>query len=73
MGDESYRPLAIAYAVHRHEPAVNDDAQRYGALVAYVCRACGFTEMYADRPEDIPIGPEFGTELVRASGGGPYR
>lgn len=36
----------------------------FGLLEAWVCRGCGFTELYALNPEEIPVGPEHGTELV---------
>jgi hypothetical protein len=35
-----------------------------GVFETYVCRACGAAEWYVLWPEDIPIGPEYGTELV---------
>lgn len=35
-----------------------------GVLEAHVCRACGFVDWYALDPQEIPIGPEYGTELV---------
>jgi hypothetical protein len=44
-----------------------------GLVEAYVCRACGLTELYTHRPRDIPIGPEFGTELFTLASDGPFR
>jgi hypothetical protein len=43
-----------------------------GIFETYVCRTCGFTEWYAHDPEAIPIGPEYGTELIDV-GGDPDR
>jgi len=43
-----------------------------GFLEAYVCRACGATELFTRDPASIPIGPEFGTELMVAKTDG-YR
>ena len=46
-----------------------------GLLEAYACRKCGFTELYARQPVEIPIGPEYGTELFSVETGdeSPYR
>lgn len=45
-----------------------------GFLELLICRACGLVTWHALGPEKIPIGPEYGTELVRADDdGGPYR
>ena len=57
----------------RSEGTVDLSRQR-GLLEAYTCRKCGFTEWYALEPEDIPIGPAYGTELIDLDDeGGPYR
>jgi hypothetical protein len=57
----------------RAEGTVDLSRQR-GMLEAYTCRRCGFTEWYAQEPEDIPIGPAYGTELIDLDDeGGPYR
>jgi hypothetical protein len=57
----------------RSEGTVDLSRQR-GLLEAYTCRRCGFTEWYAQEPEDIPIGPAYGTELIDLDDdGGPYR
>ena len=57
----------------RAEGTVDLSRQR-GLLEAYTCRSCGFTEWYALGPEDIPIGPAYGTELIDLDeDGGPYR
>jgi hypothetical protein len=54
---------------------IPDLASPAGMLEAFVCRRCGFVDWYAQSPEDIPIGVEFGTELIDVSGtrGGPFR
>jgi len=73
-------PLAITFA-----PAVRDSgfwalrtaeptrSTPVGIIEAYVCRACGLTELYTDGAADIPIGPEYGTELIEVSTEGPFR
>jgi hypothetical protein len=52
------------------EPDLREPA---GAFEVYVCRGCGFTEWYALEPENVPIGPEYGTELIDVRGRGPWR
>jgi hypothetical protein len=37
-----------------------------GALRAYVCRACGYTELYTEHPEAIPIDQIPGAQVLRA-------
>lgn len=44
-----------------------------GSFEAYICRGCGYTEMYARAPTEIPIGPEHATELFDVGGEAPYR
>ena len=36
----------------------------HGVLYTYTCRSCGFTEWYAENPEEIPIGEKYETEMV---------
>ncbi|MEJ7728947.1 MAG: hypothetical protein WKG00_07020 [Polyangiaceae bacterium] len=50
-----------------------DPAQRFGQLMLYVCRACGYAQWFAYRPEDIPIGDEYHTRLVQGPPKGVYR
>jgi rubrerythrin len=42
-----------------------------GALHAYICRQCGYTELYADEPEQIPIDRIPGAKLLKRRA--PYR
>lgn len=57
-----------------HAAGTVDMTRPRGLLEAYTCRRCGFTEWYAQQPEDIPIGPAYGTELIDLDDdGGPYR
>lgn len=36
----------------------------HGLLEAYACQRCGYVEWFAEKPEEIPIGAEYGTELL---------
>ncbi len=49
--------------------------QPIGVIEAYICRNCGFTELYTRDAGAIPIGPAFATELIDSMppGEGPYR
>lgn len=67
---EDYKSLFSFQKVETAQPDLGEPA---GLLEAYVCRACGSTELYARRPDEIPIGPEYGTELIVVPGDGSYR
>jgi hypothetical protein len=76
------QPIAVAYGYDtRHtlwgevKALAPTSAKPHGTLVAHVCRACGYTELYTTGFADIPVGPQYGTELVRAGtdGDGPFR
>ena len=48
-----------------------------GVLVVYTCRRCGFSQLFATLPGQIPIGdggPGFGATLLKGRElAGPYR
>lgn len=54
------RPLAIFV---RHFDWKEDE--ELGHLQAYVCRACGFTEFYALKPEEIPSKKVPGVKVLK--------
>jgi len=61
-------PLAAGYPlVAGRLHTAPDTDQPLGLLEAYVCRACGYAELFAVDPGAIPIGPEHGTELIEAT------
>lgn len=64
------RPFALAFARKRMMLGTADVP--IGALEAYVCRACGLTELYTKEHDALPIGPEWGTELFEVPST-PYR
>jgi len=69
-----YRARTSAWSgdVKGSEPAVGEPV---GAMVAYICRGCGFTELYTAGYAHIPVSPSWGTELVTVTPdrAGPYR
>ena|SRR5687768_17116283 len=44
-----------------------------GMLETYTCLACGYVEWYVEDPSEIPIGPEFMSEIVDYTPDAPYR
>jgi len=44
-----------------------------GMLEAYTCLKCGFVEWYVEDPEEIPIGPEYMSEVIDYESDAPYR
>lgn len=76
------RPLSVAFRwTGRHRwlsgtsvaVAEQNVPDTTGALEMLICRACGLVSWYALAPEQIPIGPEWVTELHDVVTDGPYR
>jgi len=44
-----------------------------GMLETYTCLACGYVEWWCEDPTEIPIGPEYMSDLVDYSTDAPYR
>lgn len=44
-----------------------------GMLETYTCLACGYVEWWCEDPSEIPIGPEFMSDLVDYTPDAPYR
>ena len=44
-----------------------------GAVSACVCRRCGFTELYTEHPDTVPIDGRYVQELVGPEPETPYR
>jgi hypothetical protein len=60
-------PFAVTFAAGiQQEVGKLPPPTPIGFFNAYICRACGYVEWYVDHPGDIPIGPEYYTELVQA-------
>ena len=77
MGDTYEPALDRAFFSDKVKGSAGVEQKRpLGLLEMHVCRKCGFTEWYCRDPLKVPIGPEYGTELVDASdtgSGEPYR
>jgi hypothetical protein len=75
------RPACVTYGLNeltsfwsgKHTGWAVDMEQIVGAMNAYVCRQCGFTELYTTAPQEIPIGEEYATELFEVQEPPPYR
>jgi hypothetical protein len=50
-----------------------DQDKPIGLFEAYICRRCGFTELYVRGAAEIPISPIHGTEAFDTGGETPYR
>ena len=48
-------------------------ARGEGMLETYTCLSCGFVEWYVEDPSEIPIGPEYMSELIDYTPDAPYR
>lgn len=44
-----------------------------GMLETDTCLKCGFVEWYVEDPEEIPIGPEYMSEVIDYESDAPYR
>jgi predicted RNA-binding Zn-ribbon protein involved in translation (DUF1610 family) len=76
---EYIAPLAVSFATK--EAGFFSTRRRalprepIGIIVAYVCQQCGFTELYTNGPSEIPIGRQYGTDVVEVEPrkDGPFR
>ncbi len=69
-------PMALTHRPGRVEDKVVNlpDVRRgQGILEAWVCMSCDFVEWYCHTAAQIPIGPEFMTEVVDFTPDSPYR
>ncbi len=68
--------MALGYANEDASQRIELEQARSpkGVLMAFTCRQCGYTQLFATLPADIPIGEAFRTKLVRGPEPiGPYR
>ena len=77
---EYVAPLAATFAHTVYETffagrkeASPDLTKPRGIFEAYICRSCGFVELYVRDAARIPIGPEYNTQLIELPETGPYR
>jgi hypothetical protein len=76
-------PLAITFKRKRKfkslfseeqvDTKLPDMSEPMGELDTLFCRGCGRVEWFVKNPADVPIGSEYGTELVEAAPAVPYR
>jgi len=60
----SKKPLGAALVWTEHEWFSTATLELVGLIVAYICRKCGFTEIYTTGTEQIPVGKEHGTKII---------
>ena len=68
VSGEHHQPLSLAEKTTTHrDPILPFSFTRtriIGQVEAYVCRACGYTELYTQNPSEIEVGE--GIELLQA-------
>jgi predicted nucleic-acid-binding Zn-ribbon protein len=70
--DAGLWPLNIAIVRNHNASWWNSTKSAAGAVQAYVCRRCGFTELYTKDPESIPVDGTAVREIVGPETS-PYR
>jgi hypothetical protein len=59
-----YDPWRIARVENPKRGFLNQQDGAVGLVEAYVCRACGFTELFTREPDRIPVDGEQVAEIV---------
>jgi hypothetical protein len=78
-GNGAVQPLGATFPLQHLDGIIGEatlgvaSRSPIGLLVAHICRRCGATEIFAMSPQKIPIGPEYGTRLVKLAPKTPYR
>ncbi len=76
-GPQVTSPMAVTFGAQESGwlgmQITSDTRRTFGLLEMYVCRRCGYVEWYCSDPQNIPVGPQFMTDLVEQADGGPYR
>ncbi|MBA3539845.1 MAG: hypothetical protein H0T79_09465 [Deltaproteobacteria bacterium] len=57
----------------RETVAAPDITAGFGVLETYVCLGCEYVEWYCQGAREIPIGPEYMTEVIDYTSDAPYR
>jgi hypothetical protein len=66
-----FQNSAIAAHVAEDDWAEGGEVRTRGVMRALICRACGYTELYAASPENIPVDEIEGASLITPKS--PYR
>lgn len=72
-GDHGTKNFQIAVTFAGKGWFGGDRTSTAGTLYAYVCRRCGFTELYTDAPQSIPVDGHYVEEVVGPEPDAPYR
>jgi predicted RNA-binding Zn-ribbon protein involved in translation (DUF1610 family) len=64
---DTLAPIGVVW--HEDRGFFADSATPLNAIHVYVCRSCGFTQMYTESPGTIPIGEGHGTRVIKSGGG----
>jgi len=67
-----YEPWRIARQAYPDASWTTTEVQAAGLVQAYVCRECGYTELYTQDPKSIPVDGDTVVE-IEVPGHPPYR
>lgn len=70
LSDQADFPMSL-HAVVRHHPF--RAPTRWGKIEAYICKKCGFTELYTREPDKIPLDAVAGARVLSRKDRAPYR
>ncbi|MEO7092377.1 MAG: hypothetical protein ABI175_03940 [Polyangiales bacterium] len=73
LTQEPHVAARLLFAGNIVHPSKLKEDSGYGVPEAYTCLACGFVEWYVGHPAEIPIGPEYMSELIDYGSATPYR
>lgn len=59
---------AVSVIVERHSVRPID---AIGVFVPFICRSCGYRRLFTAGADQIPMGPEYDSELINGPGSGP--
>lgn len=67
------RRVAVTYD-KRWLSSARNASYPHGLLLMYVCRECGYTQWFAAQPDEIPIGEDYKTRVIKGPPvDAPYR
>ncbi len=68
-----FLPWRLARVPNQGTGIFSSSVAAAGIVEAYVCAACGFTELYTRQPERIPVDGTLVREIRGPKSGGPFR
>lgn len=72
-GKTGYTPAAVATVREKLLGGMYVDVHPVGSIDAYICRGCGYTELFVSDPSEIPDDADGVTVLRPDESDGPFR